>query len=45
MGWSRELHLCYMKKNKKPYIKTKKVINRRKRSKTLSEVKAVENIS
>ena len=34
-----------MKQNKKPCIKTKKVINRGKRSKTLSEVKPVTNIS
>ena len=32
-----------MKKNQKPYTKTKKVIDRGKRSKTLSEVKPVEN--
>ena len=34
-----------MKKNQKPCITTKKVVNRGKRSKTLSEVKQVENIS
>ena len=34
-----------MKKNQKPCTKTKKVIDREKRSKTLSEVKPVENIS
>ena len=34
-----------MKENQKPCIKTKKVINRGKRSKTLSEAKPVENIS
>ena len=34
-----------MKKNQKPCTKTKKVIDRRKRSKTLSEVKPVKNIS
>ena len=33
------------KQNKKPCIKTKKVINTRKTSKTLSEVKLVENMS
>ena len=33
-----------MKQNQKPCTKTKKVINRRK-SKTLSKVKPVENIS
>ena len=32
-----------MKQNQKPCITTKKVINRRKRSKTLSEVKLIEN--
>ena len=34
-----------MKQNQKPYTKTKKVINRGKRSKTLSGVKPVENIN
>ena len=34
-----------MKQNKKPLTKIKKVIDRGKRSKTLSEVKPVENIS
>ena len=34
-----------MKQNQKLCIKRKKVINRGKRSKTLSEVKPVENIS
>ena len=34
-----------MKLNQKPCIATKKVIDRGKRSKTLSEVKLVENIS
>ena len=34
-----------MKQNQKPCTKTKKVIDRGKRSKTLSEVKPVENIS
>ena len=34
-----------MKQNQKLCIKTKKVIHREKRSKTLSEVKPVENIS
>ena len=34
-----------MKLNQNPCTKTKKVINRRKRNKTLSEVKPVENIS
>ena len=34
-----------MKENQKPCITTKKVINRGKRSKTLSEVKLVKNIS
>ena len=34
-----------MKYNKKPCIKTKKGIDRGKRSKTLSEVKPIENIS
>ena len=34
-----------MKQNKKPYTKTKKVIDRGKRGKTLSEVEPVENIS
>ena len=33
-----------MKQNKKPWTNMKKVIDRRKRSKTLSEVKSVENI-
>ena len=33
-----------MKQNKKPCTKTKKVIDREKRSKTLSEAKPVENI-
>ena len=31
--------------NQKPCMKTKKVIDRGKRSKTLSEVKSVENIN
>ena len=34
-----------MKLNEKPCTKTKKVINRRKRSKSLSKVKPVKNIS
>ena len=34
-----------MKQNQKPCTKLKKVIDRGKRSKTLSEVKLVENIS
>ena len=34
-----------MKQNQKPCTKTKKVIDRGKRSKTLSEVKPVENVS
>ena len=34
-----------MKPNQKQYIKMKKVIDRGKRSKTLSKVKPVENIS
>ena len=34
-----------MKWNQKPCTKTKKVIDRGKRGKTLSEVKPVENIS
>ena len=34
-----------MKQNQKPCTKLKKVINRGKRSKTLSEVKPVENIN
>ena len=34
-----------MKKNKKPCPKTKKVIDRGKRSNTLSELKPAENIS
>ena len=34
-----------MKLNQKPCITTKKVIDRGKRSKTLSEVKLVKNIS
>ena len=34
-----------MKLNQKPCTKTKKVIDRGKQSKTLSEVKPVENIS
>ena len=34
-----------MKQNQKLYKATKKVIDRRKRSKALSEVKLVENIS
>ena len=34
-----------MKKNKKSYTKMKKVIDRGKTSKMLSEVKPVENIS
>ena len=33
-----------MKLNQKPYITTKKEIDRGKKSKTLSEVKLVENI-
>ena len=33
-----------MKQNQKPYIKTKKVIEGGKRSKTVSEVKPVKNI-
>ena len=33
-----------MKRNQKPYTKMKNVIDRRKRSKTLSEVKPVKNI-
>ena len=41
MGWLKESHLFQMKQNKKPCIKTKKVIGRGKRS----EVKPVENIS
>ena len=45
MHWSREPHLCLMKWHQKPCIKTKKVIDRGKRSKPLSEVKPVENIS
>ena len=42
---SREPHLCYMKQNQKPCITRKNVIDRGKRSKTLSEVKTVENIN
>ena len=34
-----------MKQNQKPCTKTKKMIDRGKRSKTLSEVKPVENIT
>ena len=34
-----------MKQNKKPCTKLKKVIDRGKRSKTMSEVKPVENIN
>ena len=34
-----------MKQNQKPYTKTKKVINREKRSNILSGVKPVENIN
>ena len=34
-----------MKSNQKPCIKTKKVIDKGKRSKTMSEIKPVENIS
>ena len=34
-----------MKENQNPYTKMKKVIDRGKRSKALSEVKLVENIS
>ena len=34
-----------MKQNQKPCITTKKVVDREKRSKALSEVKPVENIS
>ena len=45
MGISRESHLCYMKENQNPYTKMKKVIDREKRSKALSEVKPGENIS
>ena len=44
MGLSREPHLCQVKQNQKLFTKTKKVIDRGKRSKTLSEVKPVENI-
>ena len=36
---------CQMKQNQKPCTKRKKVINRGKRSKTLSEVKPVKNVS
>ena len=45
MGGSREPHLCQMKQNQRVCTKTKKVIDRRRRSKALSEVKPVENIS
>ena len=48
MGWLRESHLCFYvkdEKHQKPWIKTKKVSNKGKRSKTLSEVKPVKNIS
>ena len=41
----RENLICYMKLNQKPRIKTKKVIDGGKRSKTLSEVKPVKNIN
>ena len=34
-----------MKQNRKPGIKTKKIIGRRKRSKTMSKLKLVENMS
>ena len=45
MGLLREPHLCYMKENQNRYTKMKKVIDRDKRSKALSEVKPGENIS
>ena len=38
-------HLCWMKQRQKLRIKTKKVINGGRRSKTLNEVKPVENIN
>ena len=44
MGWSREYNLYLMKQNKKLSMMTKKVINRGKRSETMSEVKLVKNI-
>ena len=39
-----EITSCYLKQNQKLCIKMKKVIDRGKRSKALSEVKSVENI-
>ena len=41
----RENLICYTKQNQKPCTKTKQVIDRGKRCKTLSEVKPVENIN
>ena len=41
----RGLHLCQMKQNRKSGIMTKKVIDRGKRSRTLSEAKPVKNTS
>ena len=44
MGRLREPHLCSMKQHQKPCNKSKKVIVRGKRSKTMNEVKPVRNI-
>ena len=43
--WTTEPHLCWMKQNQKPCTKTKKVIDKGKKGKTLSEVKPIENMS
>ena len=45
IGLLREPRLCWMKWRQILSTKTKKVINTRKRSKTLNEVKLVENIN
>ena len=43
VDWENLIYV--MKQNQKPSTNTKKVIDRGKRSKTVSEVKPVENIS
>ena len=43
VDWENLIYV--MKQNQKPCTNTKKVIDRGKRSKTVSEVKPVENIS
>ena len=45
MGCLREPHLCSMKSHQNLFIKTKKVIDKGERSKTLNEVKPLENIN